>query len=1166
MPRNVDPGSLKTGSGKALPGQMDSLVLKDGSVVDGIGVVGYIPLGGTLGTSRYGLPQPSESDGGVFSHLLDVHGAHPAVAVSIDGHPPLYFSTNVEGALDEVMGAIPPPPPGVGQQYRYFSNYSGIPDWGQLKLRDQWFVSTVDSTVPNPESIFPLYWKTPTPTLDWMFTAGKDPVTDSLWNYYNAGLPLFGGPGAARAAAYTTGATPSPIRRTRAVSPIRIIGIPQVQQHVISGTVFPADRGVLALLHWPAGGDVAAFLAQDLLDRCIAAVLLGQGINNSSCFALSGAATAACDGGPGGIFSTGLDADGHYDAFAFPGQATGQYNLEEINTGLSAIDGSALPAPWGTPWVRTLNVAVPGAGQVRLGTILEADPLNPVKPYGIPVLGAGASAYTPPAGADIGNTILNGANFFQYRLPYLDDYSPTTGLKYTPRGAEPYTTREIARYFQPTSLYDATSTDIVEFSPGLYGLVRGGNYYDFPQDYWTWQLARYRHVFYVANSNTLGAALGSYMLLHFKTEADFEACVRDGILPWDVTDGYDLYGANFIGTGGFESYTNLVNQDITNTAPDYGYEAEPYHLLRDTVVVGDNLTPPTAGTRTFTWDSATIAVTLQLHKSSGIAYFVPKGTDGLDGFWITDISATATNAWKDTYLFDSNDLTGNPPIAPAQLSSGNPVFLGLAPFSYDLLVGNPTFTMPVGFTDPALALRQRIEFSLPYCGSNGSGAFSEANGPATADTMTLAMGGGDLLEFGGDEDFPAFSTNAVPRVFIRRPLSVYPVMPYSAAVGHGFRLEPTNDAGAKVLFHSTRWTLASPGDGHYGNFTDSGSAPANQGYATLFTSRKDVEERFLDEMYRYSSTWNIAIGADEKDQLTGPGMKGWIGGPIIVPVQAGYDTTASWHHASWTWQLFHLSSIAALPELEVAGLPDRNPPLNDWAQEPFPSAGLLLYPQKDYTTGYVPRFPPALLQEDYSACAGERSYVRCFDVGFARGFVTSMNQEAIGQPFVTVRITGLAFSHYKYNPPGPGDLGTSGVSIQVKVPGLTTWMDVGRQDGSGPSKQDALLDGAGCLVSGPYSFQASDTTTRLTYCQLQLNAGAAANLFAGIDTVGGGAGPWEVPLLVKVVMNTNALPLNLEGTGPGNSSQVVYGLVTMRVLHPSEVVDASTVPDAFLVG
>jgi hypothetical protein len=145
----------------------------------------------------------------------------------------------------------------------------------------------------------------------------------------------------------------------------------------------------------------------------------------------------------------------------------------------------------------------------------------------------------------------------------------------------------------------------------------------------------------------------------------------------------------------------------------------------------------------------------------------------------------------------------------------------------------------------------------------------------------------------------------------------------------------------------------------------------------------------------------------------------------------------------------------------------------------------------------------------------------------------------------------------------------TGIAIMVKVPGLTTWMDLGRLDGDGPSKQDVALDGAGCQVQGPNTFSSIDPTTGMVYCQVKVNVGPAVNLAWGEDELGGGTP--MVPVLVKVVMNELAKDYNLETTytgfpgqfdavvAPGAWSEEVRGLTGIKVVHRT-LVETTPVP------
>jgi hypothetical protein len=291
-------------------------------------------------------------------------------------------------------------------------------------------------------------------------------------------------------------------------------------------------------------------------------------------------------------------------------------------------------------------------------------------------------------------------------------------------------------------------------------------------------------------------------------------------------------------------------------------------------------------------------------------------------------------------------------------------------------------------------------------------------------------------------------------------------------------------------------------------------------------------------------------------------MQGWITGPIAVPVRAGYTNTGTWSAASWTRNLKHTVSLvdaSSLTELQVSGLPSRNPSVADWITDPLPS-GLLRYPITDYTLSVRPDLATdGITQPSYLGLSGTRAYIRAFDAAFSAG-VDPVN--AAGQPFVTLRFDGLTLRDFGYAPPGPG-FPTSGLSIMLKVPGLTSWMDVGRPDGSGPSKQDPALDGAGCQVIGPYTFDSVDAASGFVYCQVRVNVGPTATLALGDGD--------EVPILIKVTMQdvANAKLYNMlnEANLPsatygwtGNSgvaapSARVRGVTGIRIIHPDDVIE-----------
>ena len=1181
MPRPTNPGSIKTGPGKTTPGQTDEYALVGAGMVGlppNIGEPGFIPPGGIVPEAGYPMPPLGGVAGTgavLLTHLNDPSGAHSAIAISIDGHPPLIFSENVEGALDELMGAIAPEPPKLGEWLAHITpQFDCVPDWGEARMDD----GPVPHEEPpgnteTGEEVYPCYWTAPTPVGDVSFLSyglpGEDPYTDPIWNHIPSSLgvglvevcPIAGG--------YTDPVTDGVVR-TRLFTPLAALPWATEDAPVInlSGALHPADRGVLALVHFPSLDSGTAFLDQTLEERCWAALLLGQGLyQNPGCIASP--TPTSCDGDVGGIFAPGEDADGNYDPFAYPGRASGQYDLEEMHTGLSGIDGSALPAA-GAPRVK--DAIIPGAGQVRLGTDPDAGEIDPTD-YGIPILGASVAAYSPvvlnnasfiPPTPTLGRTVVAPDNFFRYRLPYLDDYSQSTGLKYTPRGETPIGTRETGRYFEVALPYN-TIAGLVETVGGADRLVNAGAYGGFDQDYWTWQLARYKQFFFQSEAVVAGRRIGTNVLIHFKTEADFETCVRDGVMPWDAADGYETYGVTpqvdpLVGVP--DTYADLVNRKVVgDIPPTYGYEGNAYNVLRENMFLADTVTTPTPDVAS-EWSYDVSVPPLDYMYVSGVAYMVPLHIDGTTNFRIATLYAEFANAWDDGYRVDDNPMTGDPSAEPSSVSSANPALLSLSHFAYDTVAGTPTYNIPGGTTDARGERRQRVEFPFTF-----TGLFTENLGPTAADALVIQFQTAATLD--GDV-LPAFATNAAPRVFVRRPTTP-PMQPVSAD-GLGYKLPLSGALTDQVLFHSTGFHLAAGvGVGSsFGNFVDA----TPRAWGILSDATKDVSERFLDEVYRIKQDLPI-VGwpAAKIAALVGPGMGTWAGGPAPVPVQIGNTAyipapaQAVWDPASWLQEQDYLTSVALVPELQAAGQPDRNPPPENWIRNPFASAGVLLYPQTDYTTNFRPavgELSGADTQFDYSAAAGLREYIRAFDAAFSRD--ATLHWAAAGQATVTFRIDGLVLGDFAFTGVGPGALAIAGqdIAIMIKVPGLTTWMDVGRRDGDGPSKQDAFSDGAGCQVVGPYTFTGVDPDTGAVFSQIRIHVGPVATLAAGYS-IGGGTPRDEVPVLVKVMAGPDFTnyDLTMKATVPGTFlpavadpavwAHRVRGIQELSLVHPDNV-------------
>lgn len=1200
MPRKLSPDQIKTGGGQRVPQKEFKLTL------DLASSSGEPSVGSAQWANR---PLPAwvraSIDGagaGLKAHVTDPSGAHTSAAIS---HPDsnILLSRNVGGIIDELVGALPPEPPKLGQSASW-TTFTGITDWGALKLHDSSLVvrGLLDS-VNDAADIYPYYYRAPSPALGPQAEAttvfnpdGQDPQTDVLWNSWvdTADLPG-GGPGITYAGAHTrdgTQAAPQTLVQTvrilaRATDEDEDTGLPERQPVTISGMIYPADRGVLALIHWPPDGDPTDFVEQPLLDRCVAALLMGQGLIGSDC-ANDNCDGHVCDGSPGGIFAVGRAADGSYDPFAYPGRASGQYDLDEIHSGLNNLDGTDLREPWDGSQQRYQNTTVPAPGQVRLGT----DPASGVdlEEYGIPILGGTSAAYNPAptemvqGNSVIGNSVIRfettDTNFFRYRLPYLKDYET---LHYTPRGLDPATTKETARYFEVASPHADNLTTLVSVGDTL---PTAGNYGSpFSEDYFTWQIARYRHSFLMPSTALTGAKqeVGSYWLVHFKTEANFEAFVRDGVMPWDESRPYALYGAYPVATTSLEASANVVNTFGSGAyapegpAPDYGYVSSFYHAIRTNIVQEpDGVSPPTV-TGTFTWGKA--SGTDLVTRISGVAYFTPKNPlNGADNLYINTLSLSAGSGfWDATYRTDPRWLTNNTED-PALLSSMSPVLLGIAAFAYDehpTAAGQPSLAVAVGSTlssitnfagSAASPKLQRVEIPYTHLGQNGSGQFGPSNAPVEGDSLSVSVTTDMALL--GDETNPSFSSNAKMRFFLRTPLGHSTVnnsaLPYGTFVGGGDNANGkviADSGNYRLLLHTTRFD-ADNQVGQFGNFMD-GSVVASQ----MVNSSKDVQERFLDESYRLDDVDNLAnlainsaFGAGAGTALQGPGLGAWSLAPIEMVVRANAHAGTAFNRMGWLKMSRHLSALPS-DQLQVSGLPDRNPPLSDGVKYPFPSAGVLIYPQEDFTAAGIRPANTDLsaAQPNYSgapATGGTRRWTRCFDVSFSQ---TDEPLDVAGTSYVLIRLDGVTLSDFEYRAPGAGRLASEALAVSIKVPGRTTWLDLGRRDGDGPSKQDVSLDGAGCKVLGPETFDGIDSDTGMVYCQVKAHVGPSATFFKNLDTLDTGM----VPMMLKVEMSEDAVGYNLRqrydeetetfsGTDdPHVSSSRVRGLVGVRIVRPA---------------
>jgi len=1058
MPRNVDPGSIKKGTGLANQNSVDSNSFTD-EVIEG-------------------------QNHGLEAHLNDPQGAHEASAISTTGSGGIYFGDDVQGNLDELSALVPLKPPTIGN-FSTVLGFTGVPDWGRLKLRDAGYVLRGEVTSPVPASpnqdffIYNEWWVPPfeaqqsftpvifgpgaTNTRGAPFTVdGDDPNSDPTFNVEDVGYPG-GGTGTVHEGGFVRIGPIIETARVRLTAPAD----PEV---VVSGSVFPADRGVIALLRWPAAGGVPEFLAQPLTTRVVAAILCGQGINDE------------CDGDPGGMFS-----EGSPDVFAFPGRASGQYNMAELHTGLDVLTGSPIPAG-----------ADPTAGQVRLGSDLNAG--VPIVPGGIPILG--------------GTTAANGGgnddNFFQYRLPYLDDYSSATGIEHTPAAQKP-------RYFTKPP---------VSLDPGT-DLTQAGDYANFLKDYWTFQVSRYRHTFDLMSSPDQG----SYLLLHFKRESDFESFARDGTMPDDFFFGYEMWSANMVNYTNPESVDNLT--DTTNPTP---VTSSAYHLHRSAIFDDENdpLVLLSGPSYTFASEPGEVMYV------SGVQHHLPNGSGPGTNWRIDTLDWSVSGLWSTAfrlgYLHALPDITNG-------LWHQHPgvLYMGMLTADSNLLNG-----LGAGYT--GLSFYQRVDFDYVDLDSV-SGPWDLSTGPTTIDSADIVLVGGDIpIRSVGDLTQSHFSHDARLRLFMRKPVQ------QQDTVDPNISFLFPNPGGDSILMHTTNQSPSFDGGGDYGNFktTDPGDFPPRP---SLETPRKDVEERFYDEVYRVADSALVSIDSTYNagllvGNLVGPGLPFPVAGPLELPVRFASEALVSFGIASFLrtdYHLLDLSSAAAVTtEAQVSGLPDRDPPVTDGVTNPCPFSGMLIYPQIDYTTG----FTPSVGQPDYNVVVDpERVYLRVFDAAYSNQVADADKEPTVvGQPFLTFRIDGLELADFGYTPGGPG---SAFIALEAKIPGLTTWMDMGRRDMDGPSKQDPLADGAGCQIIDPTAtFNGRDAVTGTVFCQVRINVGPSVNVFAnsGLNPL---APLGVAPVVVRARIKAAGIAYNFTQGGSGSTSDTPRALTGVTLLRHS---------------
>ena len=448
-----------------------------------------------------------------------------------DGYDPEFFGQDLASKMDQLIGALPTEIGKLGvSSFETGENPVGIIDWGRFKqadspiwdrnnlYADQWYEA---SFFKNDSSLAFPYYHSFKPSAG---ANGSHYRSDPIFNVGfgetlsipSDALPGGGIGNAHLASIYKT--LNNPIGGNREIRPVSALYDDGTFEGLtLSGIIYPADRGTVALLRIEEGQTdwlTPSTTADEVMSKVLAAINLGSGIETDS------------DGEPGGIFTNG-------DRNSFPSSYKGQYDLSELQRGTYRADHPDL----GGEAIAGI-IANPHAGSVRM----LRDPSSlygETHPGGnIPVL-FGTEMWDFDTGSFFnytgnvhGGTGLSeeDLNFFAYRLPRLESYN-----------AEdlPTPLSEKGRYFLSIRPSNLDETNL---------LATAGGYVGYSSDSVTDQIARYRYTIkfkqikagleaqIIDDRSYTGSKfspLGSFALVHFKTEEAFERLVRDAVVPTD---------------------------------------------------------------------------------------------------------------------------------------------------------------------------------------------------------------------------------------------------------------------------------------------------------------------------------------------------------------------------------------------------------------------------------------------------------------------------------------------------------------------------------------------------------------------------------------------------------------------------------------------------------
>ena len=1078
MSRNDDPSSVSSGHGRALEKSIEPSALT-------------FPLSDIGGVGS-----------ALEAHINDPTDAHNASAISTEeerilaGVNPLYDGDDVQEALDQLASLFPRGPAQIGVADPTTTN-TGIPYWGALNINDP------------PKNTHPEY----------------RPTT------------IFGGTGV-ETSTYPYNGTPQVAKSkvggfTRGGDVIETYGIIDsgVGAIILDCFVAPADRGVIALVHFEAGGGLPAAPA----DRVIAACLLGGGIAASAAIRVllvpgdgnTITFNFSTVGGPASVVLTARAAPSLPNEYLIGVSTTATATniaaaLNLATNGFSTFLSAAVPLPPTASTVLLHSVAsgVHGAGITIVTSVpatFEVDPNfiggaldgepggmfqeeNPEDFFGFPGRGSGqynlneihtgtnsfgtgvitknASAGATRQEAVQGYlrlgavTAYNGSgpsNFIGYRLPYLQSYD----LGLFGLAMEGHSSEE-PRYFADQD--------------GGGGLASAGAYDGYSDNFFSHQIARFRQTIKLPG---VTYDYGSIVLMHFRTEAAFEALVLSGTLPTQAS----LYSLIPTLTGGD------VAEDVANlTVP----------TIRRALFVDDGASPPAAVSGAF--DNPGGATTLV--QVSGVSYYA-------SGLFVSDIVGPFPFGVETADLFSDAYRTGDVVAGgevTANFENAVPLQLNVRHFgdagdgAATGLKVTPVNTGANGITAAGIAPFSYAQFA--------DTVFNLAAPPAIGATATQVTI--NIQRFAIHVGSPIFMERATVRAWMRDPLAEN-AFPGTDLIFMGDSGAGSGDVGLMVNFDADFGTETAP---------------------------KDAVEYFSDEAYRIDADFaaSISLSANERASLLGPGIMGTgghSGAPVALHVRVAtedaalaFDPTAS------------LGAGGNANELQVRGLPDWFPSTAPPTPYVVPHGGCLTYPDVNYTpvppaaNSYRPHntffAEVAATHPDYSALVGNRVYVRAFDA------------KVNGKSLLTLTIVGCNLADFAFEAPGPGDVTATGLSIQFKLPGTTVWMDAGRPDGEGSSKQHPFLDGAGCLVmdedTGDLPSGDPDGTG-LKACQIKINVGPAAGTYPVAEGMGVAT---RYPLLMKVGMRDPAgvfvTPNLRQGGEPVTTPGTVTGIKSIKLL------------------